>query len=83
MSERDTILIRRSDESDAGRLRRLARLDDKVPHAGRALVAEVDGELRAALPLDGGPGFADPFAESGHALDLLRAHAAALAAVAA
>ena len=78
MSHRDTILIRSSNEHDAPALARLAGLDSAPVPAGRTLVAEVDGRMLAALPLDGGRAIADPFARTAHLLELLGAHAAAL-----
>ena len=78
MSHRDTILIRTSNEHDAPALARLAGLDSAPLPSGRVLVAEVDGTMRAALPLDGGHAIADPFAHTAHLVELLRAHAAAL-----
>jgi hypothetical protein len=45
---------------------------------GRALLAEVDGALRAALPLDGSAPIADPFHRSSELVDLLRVRAAQL-----
>jgi hypothetical protein len=78
MSHDETITIRTSEAADAGELLRLAALDSAEPLVGRALVAEVNGRLRAALPLGGGPAISDPFAESMHVVALLRAHAAAL-----
>jgi hypothetical protein len=80
MSHRDTIIIRSSTDHDAPALARLAVLDSAPAPRGRALVAEVDGAMRAALPLDGGRPVADPFAETAHLVELLRAHAAALEA---
>jgi hypothetical protein len=82
MSHDETIMIRTSEATDAGPLLRLAALDSAEPIRGRALVAEVNGGLRAALPLDGGRAIADPFAESEHVVTLLRAHARALHAAA-
>ena len=78
MSHRDTIIIRSSNEHDAPALGRLAALDSAQALAGPALVAEVDGEMRAALPMDGSRPVADPFAETAHLVELLRAHAEAL-----
>jgi hypothetical protein len=78
MSHRDTIIIRSSTEHDAPALGRLAALDGAGVLAGPALVAEVDGEMRAALPMDGTQAIADPFAETAHLVELLRSHAAAL-----
>jgi hypothetical protein len=80
MSHRDTIVIRSTTEHDAPGLARLAALDSAPAVAGRALVAEVDGRMRAALPLDGGRAVADPFAETAHLVELLNAHAKALEA---
>ena len=79
MSGNESILIRTATVADAPGLARLAALDSAEPLTGRVLVAEVDGQLRAAHPLDGGRPVADPFAESEHVLALLRAHARALA----
>jgi hypothetical protein len=78
MSHDETITIRTSEAADARELVRLAVLDSAHPVVGAALVAEVDGRIRAAMPLDGGRAIADPFAESAHVVALLRAHAAAL-----
>ena len=78
MSHRDTIIIRSTDEHDAPALARLAGLDSAPVPGGRTLVAEVDGRMLAALPLNGGRAIADPFAQTAHLLELLSAHAAAL-----
>jgi hypothetical protein len=78
MSHDETITIRTSQAADAGELLRLAALDSADPIHGAALLAEVDGSVRAALPLGGGRAIADPFAESIHVVALLRAHAQAL-----
>ena len=82
MSYDEMITIRTSEAGDARELLRLAALDSADPIAGPALVAEVDGSMRAALPLDGGRAIADPFAESTHVIELLEAHARALAGAA-
>ena len=81
MSHRDTIIIRSSNEHDAPALARLAGLDSAQVPGGRTLVAEVDGTMLAALPLDGGRAIADPFAPTAHLVELLSAHASALDAV--
>jgi hypothetical protein len=76
MSHDETITIRTSRETDAGELSRLAALDSAEPIRGDALLAEVNGRLRAALPLDGGRAIADPFARSVEVVTLLRTLAA-------
>ena len=78
MSHRDTIVIRSSTEHDAPALARLAALDSATPLSGTVLVAEVDGQMRAALPMSGSRAIADPFAHTEHLVELLRSHAAAL-----
>ena len=78
MSHRETIIIRTSTDADVRALARLASLDSAPAPLGRVLVAEVDGALRAALPLHGGTAIADPFVETAHVVELLRTHAAAL-----
>lgn len=78
MSYDEQITIRTSTAADGVALARLAALDSAEVLHGRALIAEVDGSMRAALPLDGGRPIADPFAESVHVLELLAAHARAL-----
>jgi hypothetical protein len=58
----ETLTIRMAVSADAEALGRLAQLDSAPPPAPvPTLVAEVDGELRAAVPLQGGPALADPF----------------------
>ncbi len=73
------VTLRYSSAADRESLRRLAELDSAVAPSGGALVAEVDGRLRAALPLDGSPSIADPFHRGRDLVDLLRLRAAQLA----
>jgi len=73
MSERFT--IRRAYPDDALALERLAALDSKRMPAGRLLVAEVDGELWAAVSLDAAGDVADPFRPSGELVLLLHERA--------
>jgi hypothetical protein len=73
------VTIRQAAAADAPRLRRLAELDSAPAPTGPALVAEVDGRLRAALPLDGTAPIADPFHRGAELIELLRMRAAQLA----
>jgi hypothetical protein len=67
-----TLTIRRADSSDTVALYELAALDSATPPAGDALLAEVGGELWAAIEIDSGAVIADPFRPSGELADLLR-----------
>jgi hypothetical protein len=73
------VTLRRASAADAERLHRLAELDSGSVPSGGALVAEVDGRLRAALPLDGGAPLADPFHRGAELIDLLRMRARQIA----
>jgi hypothetical protein len=58
----EAVTIRIAAPADAAALSRLAQLDSaRPPGPVPMLVAEIAGELRAALPLDGGRAIADPF----------------------
>jgi hypothetical protein len=70
-----TLTIRRADLADLAALDRLAALDSASPPTGDALVAEVKGELWAALELSTGATIADPFRPSGELVELLKLHA--------
>src|SRR3954447_26777664 len=74
------IVIRRSAPGDGAAMSALAALDGHRWRTGPALVAEVDGSLRAALPLDGGEPFSDPFRSSAEVLALLELRAVQLGA---
>jgi hypothetical protein len=73
------VTLRYAAAADAPRLRALADLDSASAPTGPALIAEVDGRLRAALPLDGGAPIADPFQRGAELIELLRMRAAQLA----
>ena len=69
-----TISIRPAPSADTA-VERLAQLDSRPSFAGPALVAEVDGEPRAALSLRDGGVVADPFAPTSELVGLLRMRA--------
>jgi len=72
------ITIRRATEDDAPALRRLAQLDGARLPAGDLLVAEADGELRAALRISDRAYVADPFHPSRELVGLLDVRATRL-----
>lgn len=69
------VLIRRAESCDARRLARLAQLDSGSVPPGPTLVAEVDGLLVAALPLNGGRPLADPFVPTAPLVQMLELRA--------
>ncbi len=76
----DTVTIRMAVSADAPALSRLAQLDSRPPREPvPMLVAEVGGELRAALPLDAGPAIADPFWRTAELVAILAERARQLA----
>ena len=74
------ITIRNATAADGPDLRRLAALDSRRLPDGPLAVAEVAGELVAALSLFDGRVVADPFRPTAHVVVLLEVHAAQLAA---
>jgi hypothetical protein len=75
--------IRYAGTSDEGALRRLAALDSSTVPQPPLLVAEVDGELQAALSLWDGRAIADPFRRTEALVELLVLRAAHIQAAAA
>lgn len=75
-SLRSQIMIRPAYADDQRALHRLAALDSAVVPGPPLLVAEVDGELAAALSLRDGVTIGDPFRPTADIVALLRAHAA-------
>jgi hypothetical protein len=73
------LTLRISGPGDGDALRRLAERDSARPLDGRALVAEVCGEPRAAICLETRRVVADPFEPTAAIIDLLRARADQLA----
>jgi hypothetical protein len=74
------VTIRYAFPDDEAGLARLAVLDSAAAASPPLLVAEVDGELRAALSLADGAVIADPFRPAAALLDLLATRAAQLVA---
>jgi hypothetical protein len=70
------ITVRRFAERDIDAVRLLAALDSKRMPTGGVLVAEEEGVVLAALPLDGGEALADPFKPTAHVVALLKLRAA-------
>jgi hypothetical protein len=79
-SDGGEIVIRRSVPGDGAAMSALAALDGREWRTGPALLAEVDGSLRAAVPLDGADPFADPFRSSAEIVELLELRAQQLGA---
>ena len=70
------VTIRRADAREWDAIDRLAQLDSAPPPPrDEMLVAEVGGEMRAAISVRNGYAIADPFAPSAELIDLLRARA--------
>jgi hypothetical protein len=70
-----SVTLRFASPADQGPLARLAELDSSTPPMLPVLLAEVDGQLRAALALTDGTLVADPFHPTADVIDLLRARA--------
>ncbi len=76
---RERLVLRRAAPRDVPALARLAQLDGASRPTGDMLIAEVDGQILAALPLDGGRAIADPFRPTAELVELLRIRARLLA----
>jgi hypothetical protein len=73
-----TVVLRLCSVHDDPALARLALLEGRPEPRGRFVLAEVEGEIVAALPLGGGEPLRDPFQPTAHLLPLLRLRAAQL-----
>lgn len=72
----DSLTIRAATPGDERKLIRLAQLDSATyRRTGAALLAELDGELVAALPLGEGDPIADPFRRTAAIVALLESRA--------
>ncbi|TMM02910.1 MAG: hypothetical protein E6G05_08605 [Actinobacteria bacterium] len=76
----DSVTIRHAFPDDALALVRLAALDSAEVPSQPLIVAEVNGELRAALSLHDGAVIADPFHRTEPLVELLCSRAAQLSA---
>lgn len=74
----ESVALRLCSVHDDDALERLALLEGRPSPRGRFVLAEVDGEVVAALPLRGGEALTDPFRPTAHLLPLLRLRAAQL-----
>jgi hypothetical protein len=70
------ITVRLADYTDARALLDLAALDSAQVPAGDLVVAESDGEIVAAMPVDGGRPIADPFRGTALIVQMLELRAA-------
>lgn len=74
------VTIRDAHETDGRAVERLAALDSAARPLGALVVAEIDRELVAAVPVAGGPAIADPFRPTAEIVHLLELRAAQLRA---
>ncbi len=74
----DGLVLRPARDSDAQALERLAQLDEAKPLTGESVVAEVGGEIHAAVQIGDRVVIADPFRPTAELVDLLDAVAVRL-----
>ena len=67
------LILRFATDEDEPAVLRLAALDSARVPRGLLLLAEQQGELRAALSLTDGSAIADPFLRTAHLVEALRA----------
>jgi hypothetical protein len=73
------VVIRAATPEDEAAIERLAQLEGRPPpQASVVLLAEIDGEVHAALPLSRGPAIADPFRPTVELVGMLKLRAAQL-----
>jgi hypothetical protein len=82
LAPRERLVLRRAASQDSAALVRLAQLDGAPRPSDAMLVAELDDEIVAAVPFDGGRAIADPFIPTAELVELLRARVQLLAAAA-
>jgi len=69
--------LRTAGSSDKRLIARLAALDSKPAPRGHVLLAEVEGDIPAALEIETGTVYANPFRRTAHLVALLELHAKA------
>jgi hypothetical protein len=74
------VTIRPAYADDEPAIRRLAALDSAPMPRGALVLAEVDGELRAAVSSDGRKAIADPFHRTLELVELVRDYTVRFAA---
>ncbi len=74
----EVVTVRLAEAADRAALERLAGRDNNPVPTGEVLLAAVDGEVRAALSLDGATVVADPFRPTAELVELLRLRSAQL-----
>ena len=75
-SHTSEITVRLADHTDSRALHELAALDSAQVPAGALVLAESDGEIVAAVPVDGGRAIADPFRGTAALVEMLELRAA-------
>jgi hypothetical protein len=70
-----SVVIRAATDADRAALEQVAERDSSPLPAGELLVAETEGEIRAAVEVDGPRAVADPFRPTAELVDLLHARA--------
>ena len=73
-----TITLRLCRVGDNPALAKLAALEERSIPEGQFVLAELDGRIVAALPLDGSPALRDPFVRTAHLQRLLELRVAQL-----
>ncbi len=66
-----TVTIRHAQVEDRPAVERLAGIEDRLPPRGAVLIAEIDEQILAALPLDGTAPVSDPLRPTAGLIDLL------------
>jgi hypothetical protein len=75
-SHTSEITVRLADHTDSRALLELAALDSTQVPAGALVLAESDGEIVAAVPVNGGRAIADPFRGTTLLVEMLELRAA-------